>query len=93
MILPPIVMPAEPVPSHWWAQLTFGSGEREVERDTAIKVCRLIVADALGALRAQSTPINFSEGAPVLLTDVHDAIQTLCGSAGWTALTKRGQSG
>jgi hypothetical protein len=25
-----IVMPAEPVPSHWWAQLTSGTGDREL---------------------------------------------------------------
>jgi hypothetical protein len=53
-----VVMP-EPPGSSWWRSLTTGSGEREIERATAEKVCRLIVEDVFGRHRAQQTPICF----------------------------------
>jgi hypothetical protein len=91
MVLAPIVMPAEPVPTHWWAQLSQGSGEREVERATAIKLVRTILADVFGQLRSQNTPVEFVPGAAILLRDVHSAIQALCGADGWAALRRRGE--
>jgi hypothetical protein len=89
-----IVMPAgEPGPGPgWWRSLTTGSGEREIERATAEKVCRLIVEDVFGRLRAQQTPVSFEESSPILLRDVHQAIEDLCGSEGWKALIKRGEA-
>jgi hypothetical protein len=44
-----------------------------------------------GRLRAQQTPISFEESTPILLRDVHQAIESLCGAPGWAALTKRGE--
>jgi hypothetical protein len=84
-------MPEGEPSSGWWRQLTSGSGEREIERGTAEKVCRLIVEDMFGRLRAQQTPVSFDTSTPVLLRDVHQAIESLCGAPGWTALTKRGE--
>ena len=91
MVLPPIKMPPDPVPSHWWSQLTTGTGDREVERVTAIKICRTILSDVFGQLRSQNTPVEFASGAPILLRDVHSVLQDLCGPKGWTALTKRSE--
>ena len=92
MVLPPIVMPAEPVPSHWWTQLSQGSGEREVERATAIKIVRTILADVFGQLRSQNTPVEFAPGALILLRDIHARLESLCGAGGWAALVKRGEA-
>jgi hypothetical protein len=71
---------------------TIGSGEREIERATAEKVCRLIVGDVFGRLRAQQAPISFDESTPILLRDVHRALDDLCRSKGWKALVKRGET-
>jgi hypothetical protein len=90
MVLPPIVMPPEPSPA-WWGGLTSGSGEREVERATAIKIVRQIMADVFGQLRSQNTSVEFAPGAPILLRDVHSTLQALCGADGWAALRKRGE--
>jgi hypothetical protein len=35
-------------------------------------------------LRAQQTPVSFSASTPILLRDVHQAIENLCGTPGWT---------
>ena len=77
-----ILMPAPPS-SDWWRQLTTKSGEREIERAAAEKVCRLIVEDVFGRLRAQQTPISFDDSTPILLRDMHSAIQALCGADDW----------
>ena len=92
LVSAPIVMPPEPVPESWWARLTTGSGEREIERATAEKVCRRIVQDVLGRQRAQQTPVCFESEGPVLLRDMHSAIQALCGADGWSALRRRGEA-
>jgi hypothetical protein len=77
-----IVVPPEPVPVSWWSQLTTGSGEREVERGTAIKICRTILSDVFGQLRSQNTSVEFAPGAPILLRDVHAGLESLCGARG-----------
>jgi hypothetical protein len=86
-----ITMPEGEPGSGWWRQLTTGSGEREIERATAEKVCRLIVGDVFGRLKAQQTPISFDPSTPILLRDVHQAIDDLCGAEGWKALVRRGK--
>jgi len=92
MVLPSIiVMPPDPLPSHWWSQLVRGDNTREVERATAIRICRIISADVFGQLRSQNTPVEFAEG-PILLRDVHARLESLCGADGWAALRKRGEA-
>jgi hypothetical protein len=90
MKLAPITMPAEPVPSSWWAQLVTGDNTRQIARDAAVMVCRTVVREVLGGNRAQPVPIEFAPGE-VLLRDVHSAVLALCGAPGWTALVKRGE--
>ena len=92
MSLPGLVMPPDPVPSHWWAQLVRGDNTREVEPAAAVKICRMILEDVVGKVRAQSTRIEFDSNWPILLRDLHSKLETLCGSRGWTALTKRGKN-
>jgi hypothetical protein len=92
MVLPPIVMPPEPVPSHWWAQLVRGDNTREVERTTAIKIVRQILSDVVGQLRSQNTPVEFAPGVPILLRDVHQALDAICGADCWSALRRRGEA-
>jgi hypothetical protein len=91
MVSATIVMPEQPS-SSWRRSLTTGSGEREIERATAEKVCRLIVEDVFGRQRAQQTPITFDASASILLRDLHQALDDLCGSEGWKALVKRGEA-
>ena len=92
MRLASIVMPPGDEPgSGWWRQLTTGSSEREIERACPEKVCRLIMQDVLGPERAQRTPISFDASTPILLRDVHQAIDDLCGAEGWKALVRRGK--
>lgn len=86
-----IAMPQGEPGASWWSQLVTGSGERPVERSTAIKVCRLIAEDVLGKQRARSAPISFAEDGPVLLRDVQAMIQDLCGADGWSALRRRAE--
>jgi hypothetical protein len=90
MVSTVIVMPESPG-SSWWRSLATGSGERQIERATAEKVCRLIVQDVLGRQRAQQTPVGFDAIAPILLRDVQQALDDICGSEGWKALVKRGE--
>jgi hypothetical protein len=88
---PPITIPAGKLPPAWWVQLVKGDNQREIERETAIKVCRLIAEDVLGKQRAQSIAVEFDSG-PILLRDLHAKLESLCGARGWTALTKRGKN-
>jgi transposase len=86
-----IVMPVgEPGPG-WWRTLTSGSGEREVERTSAERVCRLIVEDVFGRQRAQQTPICFDAERPILLRDVYQTLDAICQADGWSALRRRGE--
>jgi hypothetical protein len=91
MKLPPLEMPAGVAPPRWWAGLVRGDNTREVERETAVKICRAILEDLFGKQRAQSTSVEFAPGS-ILLRDVHAELESLCGSRGWTALTKRGKN-
>jgi transposase len=91
MKLPLLTMPPAPVPSHWWGQLVCGDNTREVERETAIKICRMILEDVVGKQRAQSTSVEFAPGS-ILLRDVHSKLEAVCGARGWAALTKRGKT-
>jgi hypothetical protein len=91
LVLGVIVMPAGPVPSHWWGQLVRGDNTREVERATASKIVRQILSDVFGQLQSQNTPVEFAPGAPILLRDVHARLESLCGHHGWAALTKRAE--
>jgi hypothetical protein len=87
-----IIMPAGEPSQSWWRQLTTGSSEREIERACAEKVCQLIVQDVLGRQRAQQTPISFDASTPILLRDLHQALDDICGPDGWVALHKRGEA-
>jgi len=89
---PPITMPAGKLTGPWWVQLVKGDNTREVERETAIKICRLILEDVLGKQRAQTIAIEFDPDWPILLRDVHGKLESLCGARGWAALTKRGKT-
>jgi hypothetical protein len=89
MVSAPITMPVGNPSPGWWSQLTTGSGEREVERATSIKIVRQILSDVFGQLRSQNTPVEFAEGSSILLRDVHAKLESLCGHHGWAALTKR----
>jgi hypothetical protein len=77
MTLPPITMPEGEPGQWWWAQLTTGSGEREIDKPAAIRVCRIILRDTLGGPVAQATPIDFAQSEPIALRDLHAAIQEL----------------
>jgi hypothetical protein len=92
MKLPPLTLPAGKLTSAWWAQLTRGDNTREIERETAIKICRLVAEDVLGKQRAQTIAVEFELSWPVLLRDLHAKLESLCGQRGWDALVKRGKS-
>jgi transposase len=92
MKLAPLEMPAGKLTPAWWGQLSRGDNTREIERETAIKICRMILEDVLGKQRAQSTLVEFDPDWPILLRDVHSKIESLCGARGWDALVKRGKA-
>jgi hypothetical protein len=91
MRLPVLEMPSGKLTPGWWAGLVSGDNTREVERETAIKICQTILEDVFGKQRAQSTSVEFAPGS-ILLRDVHAELESLCGSRGWMALTKRGKT-
>jgi hypothetical protein len=93
MVLAPITMPADEPSQGWWSQLTSGSNTREIDKQTAIEVCRIILRDTLGGLVAQATPIDFDQSEPITLRDLHAAIQELAGAKGWSVLLKKGGHG
>ena len=92
LVSAPIVMPVGESGPGWWRQLTTGTGDREVERGTAIKIVRQILSDVFGQLRSQNSTVEFAPGSPILLRDVHQAIQAICGADGWTALRTHGEA-
>jgi hypothetical protein len=77
----------------WWSQLVQGDNSRQIERETAIEICRIILRDTLGGPVAQATPIDFDQSEPITLQDLHAAIQELAGAKGWSALLKKGGHG
>jgi hypothetical protein len=91
MKLPPIVMPASAPSESWWAQLVSGDNRRQIAKEAAIEVCRIVLREILGALVAQNTPIKFDE--PIALRDLHAAIQDLTGVRGWSVLLKKAGHG
>jgi hypothetical protein len=92
MKAPRVTLPAGKLPPAWWAQLVKGNNQREIERETAIKICRTILEDVFGKGRAQASIVEFDSEAPILLRDLHAKLEGLCGQRGWDALVKRGKS-
>jgi hypothetical protein len=92
MKLPVLEMPAGKLTPAWWSQLVRGDNTREIERETAIKICRMILEDAVGKQRAQAIEVKFDPDWPILLRDLHAELESLCGSRGWDALVKRGKT-
>jgi hypothetical protein len=61
----------------------------EVEKQTAITVCRLVLKELIGELRAKQIPITF-ESEVVTLGDLYAGLEVLTGgSAGWQILLKK----
>jgi hypothetical protein len=73
----------------FWKMLVRSDPEKAlVTRETAIFVCRTVLAEVLG-YRATGLKIEFKDN-PVRLSDVLGAIDKLCdGSAGWQAMQKK----
>jgi hypothetical protein len=92
MKLPPLTLPAGKLTPAWWAQLSRGDNTREIERETAVKICRLVAEDVLGKQRVRTIEVEFDSDWPILLRDLHAKLESLCGTRGWTALTKRGKT-
>jgi hypothetical protein len=87
-----ITLPAPPSRHpNWWAMLSRGDGHRSITPEAAKYVIKTIATDALGPQRASGLKIDLDDGAPTL-RDVWDALESLCGPAGWSALVKRGES-
>jgi hypothetical protein len=59
MTLSAIKMPEGEPSQGWWNQLAQGDNSRQVSRETALAVCRIILHDMLGGLLAHATPIDF----------------------------------
>jgi hypothetical protein len=89
---PLLTMPADPVPARWWIQLVKGNNTREIERETAVRVCKMVLEDVVGKQRAQSTLVEFDPDWPILLRDVHTKLESLCGARGWESLVRRGKA-
>ena len=70
----------------------YCDNQREIERETAVRVCQTILEDVVGQQRAQSALVEFDSDWPILLRDVHSKIESLCGARGWDALVKRGKT-
>jgi hypothetical protein len=85
MVLTAIRMPAGSPPASWWSQLVRGAGGREIEKETAVEVCKIVLRETLGLLRAQRVAIEFGS-EPVALSDVQAKIQQVAGPRGWSAL-------
>jgi hypothetical protein len=64
-------------PPGWWVQLVKGDNQREVERETAFKVCQTLLEDVLGKQRAQAIEVKFDSDWPVLLRDLHGKLESL----------------
>jgi hypothetical protein len=92
MKLPPLTIPAGKLTPAWWGQLSRGDNTREVERETAVRICRMIAEDVLGKQRAQTIEVKFDPDWPILLRDLHGKLESLCGARGWDALTRRGKA-
>jgi hypothetical protein len=87
-----IVMPAGEPSESWWGQLSQGDNSRTIAKEAAVYACRTLVREVLGALVAQATIVDFQTD-PVVLRDLHNAIQDLVGPRGWSALLKKGGRG
>jgi hypothetical protein len=88
LVLAPIKMPEGDPPSSWWGQLVKGDGSREIEKQSAVMVCRIVLRETLGPHREQSTAVDFKT-EPVTLGDLQAAIQDLAGPKGWSALLRK----
>jgi hypothetical protein len=86
-----ITLPVGEPSESWWAQLVTGDNSRQIAKEAAIEVCRIVLREILGALVAQNTPIKFDE--PIALRDLHAAIQDLTGVRGWSVLLKKAGHG
>ena len=88
----PITMPSGEASQNWWSQLSQGDNSRLIEKAAAIFVCKTLLREVLGALVAQATMVDFQTD-PVVLRDLHNAIQELAGPRGWSALLRKGGRG
>jgi hypothetical protein len=74
--------------ANWWSQFVQGDGSRQIEKQTAIEVCRIIMREALGLLKAQRIPVVFGNEL-VTLRDLQSKVQDLAGPKGWNALFRK----
>jgi hypothetical protein len=89
VVAPPIVRKAGDEKSAvFWALFASGTGERPVERQTALYVVRTIVSETLGTHRCGE--VRFGSD-PVTVADVLGRIDKLCGGSpvGWQLLQKK----
>jgi hypothetical protein len=75
---------------NWWAMLSRGDGSRQISVEASQYVIKTIATDALGTARASGVKIILDD-ADQTLSDVWDALESLCGPSGWAALVKRGE--
>jgi hypothetical protein len=83
-----IVMPPEPVPESWWAQLVTGDNARQIAKEAAIVAVRRVLRELHGTGRAKGISIEF-QSELVTLSDLYSALETLTGGpSGWQTLLK-----
>jgi hypothetical protein len=86
-----IVLPAETGRHpNWWSMLSRGDGHRPITPEAAKWIIETIAKEALGPQRASGVKVDMGDGK-LVLRDVWDAINDLCGPSGWAALVKRGE--
>ena len=87
-VLSPVVLPKGEPSSAWWGQLTYGDGSREIEKQTAIEVCKIVLRETLGPLKPQRIAVEFKT-EPVTLGDLQSRIQDLVGPNGWRVCSRK----
>jgi hypothetical protein len=88
LVLAPIKMPEGEPPTAWWCQFVQGSNDRQVEKQTAIEVCKTILREVWGPLKSQRMPVDFKT-EPVTLGDLQAKIAELTGPKGSSVLLKK----
>jgi hypothetical protein len=74
----------------FWHQFVTGSGERLVEKDTALFVLKVVVDGALGGGASQRVKLDFADDK-VTVGDVLAAIERLSGTLGWQWMVKKAE--